>query len=94
MKHVKHCHLCQIYSGKIHLAPNQLHPMLAPWPFFMWDINVIGQIFPKASNGHSFILVTIDYFTKWVEAITLASITAKAMERFIKRDLIAPLWSA
>jgi hypothetical protein len=33
----------------------------------MWGIDVIGNIMPKASNGHRFILVAIDYFTKWVE---------------------------
>ncbi|RVW21860.1 hypothetical protein CK203_109672 [Vitis vinifera] len=31
-------------------------------------INIIGKISPKSSNGHEFILVSIDYFTKWVEA--------------------------
>ena len=55
----------------------------------MWGIDVIGTISPTASNGHRFILVAIDYFTKWVEAITLASVTAKAVERFIRRDIIA-----
>ncbi|PKI48751.1 hypothetical protein CRG98_030852, partial [Punica granatum] len=44
---------------------------------------------PKASNGHLYILVAIDYFTKWIEAITLASVIAKAVARFFKRDLIA-----
>ncbi|PKI51797.1 hypothetical protein CRG98_027845 [Punica granatum] len=50
---------------------------------------VIGPINPKASNGHLFILVAIDYFTKWIGAITLASVTAKAVARFLKRDIIA-----
>jgi len=30
----------------------------------MWGIDVIGAIEPKASNGHRFILIAIDYFTK------------------------------
>ncbi|XP_012458269.1 uncharacterized protein LOC105779065 [Gossypium raimondii] len=34
----------------------------------MWGMDVIGPILPKASNGHRFIFVVIDYFTKWVEA--------------------------
>ncbi|PKI67175.1 hypothetical protein CRG98_012424 [Punica granatum] len=55
--------------------------MAAPWPFSMWGIDVIGPINPKASNGHMFILVAIDYFTKWIEAITLASVTANAVAR-------------
>ncbi|XP_049369894.1 uncharacterized protein LOC125834785 [Solanum verrucosum] len=31
-------------------------------------MEVIGPIKSAASNGHRFILVAIDYFTKWVEA--------------------------
>jgi hypothetical protein len=30
----------------------------------MCGLNVIGPINPKASNGHRFILVAINYFTK------------------------------
>ncbi|PKI63993.1 hypothetical protein CRG98_015606 [Punica granatum] len=63
--------------------------MTAPWPFSMWEMDMIGPINPKASNGHMFILVAIDYFTKWIEAITLASVTTKAVARFLRRDVIA-----
>ncbi|PKI73415.1 hypothetical protein CRG98_006185 [Punica granatum] len=52
-------------------------------------MDVIGPINPKASDGHLFILVAIDYFTKWIEAITLASVTAKVVAHFLKRDVIA-----
>ncbi|XP_031378343.1 uncharacterized protein LOC116193738 [Punica granatum] len=89
VKHVRHCCLCQVYADQIKAPPNELHPMAAPWPFSMWGMDVIGPINPKASNGHLFILVAIDYFTKWIEAITLASVTAKAVARFLKRDIIA-----
>jgi hypothetical protein len=41
----------------------------------MWGIDVIGPVNPKASNGHRFILVAIDYFTKWVEAGSFAHVT-------------------
>ncbi|PKI40009.1 hypothetical protein CRG98_039579 [Punica granatum] len=88
VKHVRHCHLCQVYANQIRASPNELHPMAAPWPFSMWDMDIIGLINPKASNAHLFILVAIDYFTKWIEAITLASVTAKAVARFLKRDII------
>ncbi|PKI39033.1 hypothetical protein CRG98_040575 [Punica granatum] len=89
VKHVKHCHRCQVYADQIKAPPNELRPMTAPWPFSMWGMDVIGPINPKASNGHMFILVTIDYFTKWIEAITLASVTAKAVARFLRCDVIA-----
>ncbi|PKI57967.1 hypothetical protein CRG98_021642, partial [Punica granatum] len=89
IKHIRHCHLYQIYANQIKAPPNELHPMVLPWPFSMWGIDVIGPITPKASNGHLFILVAIDYFIKWNEAIMLALVTAKAVARFLKRDNIA-----
>ncbi|PKI77691.1 hypothetical protein CRG98_001921 [Punica granatum] len=81
VKHVRHCHRCKVYADQIKAPPNELRPMTAPWPFSMWGMDVIGPINPKASNGHMFILVEIDYFTKWIEAITLALVTAKADSR-------------
>ncbi|RDX72743.1 Retrovirus-related Pol polyprotein, partial [Mucuna pruriens] len=43
---------------------------------------------PKASNGHRFILVAIDYFTKWVEAASYPNVTKNVVVKFVKRDLI------
>ena len=63
--------------------------MPEPWPFSMWGIDMIGPINPKASNGHLFILVAIDYFTKWIEANLYTNVTAKNVARFIRRDIIA-----
>ena len=49
---------------------------------------MIGEIKPTTSNGHHFILVAIDYFTKWVEAASFASVTKNVVARFIKQNLI------
>jgi hypothetical protein len=49
---------------------------------------MIGRITPKASNGHQFILVAIDYFTKWVEATSYATVTAGQVKKFIKNYII------
>jgi hypothetical protein len=43
----------------------------------MWGIDLIRLINPKASNEHQFILMAIDYFSKWVEASSYARITQK-----------------
>ena len=45
---------------------------------------MIGRIAPKALNGHEYILVAIDYFTKWVEAASYSVLKAKHMARFIE----------
>ena len=49
---------------------------------------MIGPITPKTSNGHCFIFVVIDYFTKWVEAASYASVTKSVVAQFIKREII------
>ena len=49
---------------------------------------MIGMIEPKASNGHHFILVASDYFTKWVEAASYANVTKQVVVNFIKNNLI------
>ncbi|RDX62614.1 Gag-Pol polyprotein, partial [Mucuna pruriens] len=49
---------------------------------------MIGPIEPKASNGHRFILVAVDYFTKWIEAESYASVSRNVVAKFIKRNLI------
>ena len=50
-------------------------------------MDVIGPINPKASNDR-FIFVVIDYFTKWVEAASYASVTKSVVARFIKKEII------
>ncbi|KAA3484371.1 RNA-directed DNA polymerase (Reverse transcriptase), Ribonuclease H [Gossypium australe] len=88
ISYAKKCHKCQIYRDKIHVPPSPLHIMTSPWPFSMWGMDVIGPISPKASNGHRFIFVVIEYFTKWVEAALYANVTKSAVSRFLKKEII------
>ncbi|XP_049373980.1 uncharacterized protein LOC125839036 [Solanum verrucosum] len=62
--------------------------MSSPWPFVAWGIDVIGPIEPAASNRHRFILVAINYFTKWVEAASYKSVTKKVVADFVRNNLI------
>ena len=61
--------------------------MTAPWPFAQWGLEIMGP-FPTALRQLKFLVVGIDYFTKWVEAEPLATITEKSIRTFIWRNLI------
>lgn len=87
-RHVQTCHKCQIYADKIHVPPVPLNILTSPWPFSMWGVDVIGCIEPTSSNGHHFILVAINYFTKWVEVVSYANVTKQVMARFLKKEII------
>ena len=85
---MKSCYNCQTHANLNHVPPSELYSMTFPWPFSVWGIDVIRRIAPKASNGHEYILVAIDYFTKWVEATSYSVLKAKHMNRFIKNNII------
>ncbi|RVW62786.1 Transposon Tf2-2 polyprotein [Vitis vinifera] len=69
-------------------AASELHALTSPWPFSVWGIDIIGKISPKSSSGHEFILVAIDYFTKWVEAASYARLTSSGVASFIRSHII------
>ena len=65
-----------------------MNPIIKPWPFWGWGIDLIGQILPPSSKAYKFILVATDYFTKWVEAIPLKTVTSKNMVDFVKEHIV------
>ena len=72
------CHICQVHGDLIRVQPQELNAMSSPWLFVASGMDVIGPIEPAASNGHIFILVAVDYFTKWVEAGSYKSVIKKS----------------
>ncbi|GJS83779.1 reverse transcriptase domain-containing protein [Tanacetum coccineum] len=61
--------------------------IMAPWPFYQWGMDILGPLTP-ARGGAKFVIVAIDYFTKWVEAKPLVKITGKEVIRFVMDNII------
>ena len=61
--------------------------MTAPWPFAQWGLDIMGP-FPIAVKQLRFLVVGIDYFTKWVEVEALATITEKNIWSFFWKNII------
>ena len=78
---------CQVHGDLKHIPPMPLHTMTSPWPFSTWGIYIIGKIHLVASNGHEFILVAIDYFTKWVETASYKVLNSKKVAQFIQTNI-------
>ena len=85
---VQRCPECQMHGDLIHMPPSELHALTSPRPFSVWGIDITGKISPKSSNGHEYILVAIDYFTKWVEAASYVKLTAARVAKFIRSNII------
>jgi len=65
-----------------------MNPIIKPWLFRGWTIDLIGQIYLPSSKWHKFILAATDYFTKWVESIPLKKVTSANMIDFIKEHIV------
>ena len=64
-----------------------LTSMMSPWPFAIWGIHLIGEL-PKSKGGVKYAMVAVDYFTKWAEAMTLATITGKKIKDFVFNSIV------
>ena len=85
---VQRCLECQIHANLIHVSSLELHALTSPWSFSVWGIDIIGKISLKSSSGYEFILVAIDYFTKWVEAASYTRLTSFGITSFIRSHVI------
>ncbi|RDX66974.1 hypothetical protein CR513_54197, partial [Mucuna pruriens] len=73
---VKKCNKCQ-HNVNLHKAPlEQLHLISLPWPFYMWGVDILGP-FPLAVGQVKFLLVDVDYFTKWIKVKAITTISAE-----------------
>ena len=86
--HVQKCYQYQVHGDLKHMPIVPLNTMTSPWLFSIWGIDIIGKIHPTTSNGHEFILVAIDYFTKWVEATSYKVLNSMKVAQFIQTNII------
>nr|KYP61940.1 Pro-Pol polyprotein [Cajanus cajan] len=84
----KSCEECQKHGPIQKVPASELHSIIKPWPFRGWAIDIIGQIHPPSSKNHKYILVAIDYLTKWVEPIPLKEVEQKDIIDFVEDHII------
>jgi hypothetical protein len=65
-----------------------LHPIIKSWSLHSRALDFIGQIHPASSKGHRFVLVTMDYFTKWMESVPLKNMTHREVIQFISEHIV------
>jgi hypothetical protein len=62
---------CQMSAGREKRAFVPLQSVTISRPFEKWGLDVIGDITLSSSKQHKYILIAIDYFTIWTEAISM-----------------------
>nr|GFA04967.1 reverse transcriptase domain-containing protein [Tanacetum cinerariifolium] len=79
---VKHCDSCQ-RQGKVSQRDEMPQNFIQIYEIFdVWGIDFMG-LFPS-SKGNKYVLVAIDYLSKWFEAKSLPTNDARVVVKFLK----------
>ena len=87
MTFARKCDKCQRFSNIPRTYPDKLVSMTSAWPFAIWGIDLLSPL-PTARPTFKYVVVAVDYFTKWAEAKPLAMISSKKVQDFIWEAII------
>ena len=85
--YVKKCDPCQRMSPILKSPVQDLVSISSPWPFAQWGIDIVGPL-PTAPTQKKLLLVTTDYFNKWIEADVFTSIKDRDVTWFIWKNIV------
>ncbi|RDY14430.1 Gypsy retrotransposon integrase-like protein 1, partial [Mucuna pruriens] len=81
MKYVKKYDKYQRFA-EVYKSPSEhSHSITSPWPFHKWGVDILGP-FSTASGQIKYLIVVVDYFTKWVEVEPVATIMVDRIKCF------------
>ena len=83
----KTCAQCQQLGGVTKRNMMPLTPILIIEIFYCWGIDFMGPFPP--SCGYLYILLSVDYVSKWVEAIPTITNDHKVVLKFIKEHIFS-----
>jgi len=85
-KFARKCEKCQRHAPTIRQLAKVLSSITSPYPFMRWAMDIVGPL--HNSKQKRFILVLTDFFSKWVEADSYASIKDVQVESFVWKNII------
>ena len=81
---VRRCLGCQKFANKPHAPASELKTIPLAWPFAQWGLDMVGPLRKSSPGGHTHLLVAVDKFTKWIEAVPITSLTASTAVNFMR----------
>ncbi|GKF60028.1 reverse transcriptase domain-containing protein [Tanacetum coccineum] len=84
---IRKCKDCQIHCPVPREPQQPLTSITAPWPFYKWGIDIAGP-FLEGPRKVKFLIVAMDYFTKWIEAKAVATISGTQVKKFVWNDIV------
>jgi hypothetical protein len=85
---VKKCHQCLIFSQKMRAHPTPMFLVITIGPFTKWGIDYT-TCNPPSARGHHYIIVAVEYFSKWVEVMPTFKYDGETATLFLFNQIIA-----
>jgi len=82
--YIRCCPKCQMYKRQKQNENVENLPTKPGYPFSRVGLDLVGPL-PKTRAGNKYIIVLVDYLTKWVEAEPLKEIGSNDVIRFLKK---------
>jgi ribonuclease HI len=84
---VQKCENCQ-RCAKDQKQPSSLTQLIQPtWPLQRWGLDLLGPL-PPAQGNLKYVIVAVEYFSKWIEAKPLATITSATIQKFFWQNIV------
>jgi ribonuclease HI len=84
---VQKCENCQ-KCVRDQKQPSSLTQLIQPtWPLQRWGLDLLGPL-PLAQGNLRYVVVVVEYFSKWIEAKPLATITSVTVQKFFWQNII------
>jgi hypothetical protein len=84
---VQKCENCQ-RCAKDQKQPSSLTQLIQPtWPLQRWGLDLLGPL-PLAQGNLKYVIVVVEYFSKWIEAKPLATITSATVQKFFWQYIV------
>jgi IS30 family transposase len=87
MEMVRRCDKCQRFARLQTNPPVELSSVSSPWSFAQWGVDIVGPM-PIGKGNCRFLVVAVDYVTKWAKAGPLVTITTGAIKNFLWKAII------
>lgn len=84
--HCKQCQVCQKYKPRIHKFSRQLQSTPIKEPGYMLGLDLMHP-FPKSSKLNEYLLVVVDYCSKWVEVFPLRSVKTHVIADILVKEI-------
>jgi hypothetical protein len=84
---VQKCENCQ-KCARDQKQPSSLTQLIQPtWPLQMWGLDLLGPL-PPAQGNLKYVLVAVEYISKWSEAKPLPTITLATVQKFFWQNIV------